>query len=120
MPNRVTGAEVKEICDTGKTATQIEPFIIAANIIVTDVTTDASYGAAKLKEIERWYAAHLVSCDDPQIKSENFGAAAKYHGQTGMGLNFTVYGQQVMVLDTKGYFASLQQAKRPAEVKAII
>lgn len=120
MTNRVTGAEVLEICDTTKTATQIEPFITGANIVVTDVLADASYSAAKLKEIERWYAAHLVSCDDPQIKSENFGAAATYQGQTAMGLNFTTYGQQVMILDTKGYFAELQSAKRPAKVEAII
>lgn len=121
MPNRVTGAEVKEICDTTKTATQVEEFITPANLVVTDVTADASYSAALLKEIERWYAAHLVSCDDPQIKSETFGGGAgAYQGQTGMGLNYTTYGQQVLVMDYKGYFAELQQGKRPAVVKAII
>lgn len=119
MANRVTGAEVLEIITTGKTATQIEAYITAANIVVTDVTAGAGYSAAKLREIERWYSAHLVSCDDPQIKSENFGAAATYQGQTAMGLDFTTYGQQVKILDTKGKFAELAKGGPSASAKVI-
>lgn len=119
MANRVTGAEVKEILDTAKIAVDVEKYITAANLTVTGVTSGQGYSTAELKEIERYLAAHLVAIDDPRIKSENFGAAATYHGGSGLGLDHTPQGQQVKLLEYKGKFAELDQGGPSASVKVV-
>ena len=120
MANRVTGAEVKAIITTVKTDDEVENFITPANLIVTDVLTGSGHSAALLKEIEKWLSAHFVAIDDKsaRIVEEKAGDATnKYEGRTGMRLNFTRYGQQVLLLDTSGSLADL--GKGPAEVKTL-
>ena len=117
MSTRVDGDEVKEIFDTELTALQIVPFITIANLIVTDKLTD-EHSTALLKEIERWLAAHFVAIRDPRAKSEKTAdASATYHGNAGLGLNHTPYGQQVLAMDTTGILASL--GKRKASFRTI-
>ena len=118
---RVTEAEVKKILSTTLTNEEITPFLMAANVLVTDILTDESYAEAMLKEIERWLAAHFVAIRDPQISKEKIGDVdATYQGKTSLGLNHTSYGQQVMILDHHGKLAEIAQSKGPAEVKTII
>lgn len=118
MATRATEAMVKEIIDTDLTAEQVTPFLIAANTMVTDLLTGESYTTLTLKEIERWLAAHFVAVRDPQITKEKIGdAQADYEGKTGMGLQSTRYGQQVMILEHHGILAT--SGKRPAEVKTL-
>jgi len=117
---RVTSSEVLAIIDTTLTSDDIDPFITAANLVVTDMTADAGYGASLLKEIERWLAAHLAAIRDPRVKSESIEESSQaFHGLSGMGLEHTPYGQQVLVLDYKGFFAEAQNAKTRADVRAI-
>ena len=117
MSARITDAEVKEILDTDISDTT--PFITAANLIVTNTLGSESMSTSLLKEIERWLTAHLASMRDQRIKSERFGdAEATYQGITGMGLDFSSYGQQVKLLDTSGKLALI--GYRPAEIKAIM
>lgn len=80
------------------TRTEIDPHVKAANIIVDNIT--GSYDADELEQIELWLAAHFAAVADPQIASENIGGAnVTYHGKTGMGLDGSVYGQRVKLLD---------------------
>ena len=117
---RATEAEVKEIIDTELTDEQVTPFLRAANLLVTEVLSDEGYGTSLLAEIERWLAAHFVAIRDPRISKEKIGDAdATYQGKTGLGLNHTSYGQQVMILDVHGKLAEIAESKGPAEVKAI-
>ena len=121
MATRANEEMVKGIIKTELTEEEITPFLRTANVMVTDILSDEGYGAAILKEIECWLAAHFVAVRDPQVKSEAIGdVSASYHGQSGLGLNFTPYGQQVMLLDHHGKLAEIQSAKRTAELKVII
>jgi hypothetical protein len=109
MAARVTEAEVLAIMDTILVSADITPFVIAATLVIDEVSTRATYSAALLKELERYYTAHLAAAlKDPTIKQEKTGeAAVTYLGEGGKGLEFTSYGQQVLVLDTEGVMASL-------------
>jgi hypothetical protein len=113
---RVTDEEVKEIISTSLDTTA---FITAANLIVSEFLDSSGLTDAHLKEIERWLAAHLVAIRDPKVLSEAIGdAQATYEvGILGRGLNFTSYGQQVLILDTTGKLASV--GKREAKIETI-
>jgi len=118
---KVTEAEVKKIIDTELTDEEITPFLVTADVLVTDVLADEGYGDLLLKEIKCWLTAHFVAIRDPQISKEKIGDVdAAYQGKTGLGLNHTSYGQQVMILDYHGKLAEITQSKGPAEVKTII
>ena len=109
MANRVNPDELKEIISTSLDDSILEAFIGAANLTVTDLIGSGSgLSDDQLREIERWLAAHfLASTREPQAQSErDVEAAITYQGKTGMGLDFTPYGQMVKVLDTTGILAS--------------
>jgi len=117
---RTTEAEIKKIISTTLTNEQVTPFLISANLLVTDVLSGEGYSAELLREIERWLAAHFLAVRDPQITEEKIGdARARYQGKTGLGLEHTSYGQQAMVLDHHGLLASISRGKGPVEVKVI-
>ena len=106
---RVTDYEVKEILDTDIDTT---PFITAANLIVTDILGTSDLNSDLLMEIERWLAAHLASVRDQQPSRERIGDAEIYYrGTSGLGLNATLYGQQVMMLDTTGAMSNIGKKK---------
>ena len=112
---RVIDAEVKKIIDT---TINTDPFIEAANLIVTNRLGNQGVSDALLKEIERWFAAHLVAIREPQVKAIKAGDSMDtyFRGQEGKGLDSTPYGQQVKLLDPTGRMASI--GKKPAEMKA--
>lgn len=107
---RVTSSEVKEILDTDET--KFTPFIAVANSVVTDelASTARITDTVRLKEIERWLAAHFFKCSlEPQEKVHEVGETkATFYGAGNMsGFNATTYGQQAMALDTSGTLATL-------------
>lgn len=116
MANRVTSEEVLEIIDTD--LTNISAFIIAANLIITDRLNDAGLSDDHLKEIERWLSAHFIAIRDPKIRSEaTDDAQAAYEiGNLGKGLEFTSFGQQVLVLDTTGKMKAIGLKRAMIEV----
>jgi hypothetical protein len=100
---RVTYLEVKDIIDTDLTEAQINAFIRSANLMVTNRLTSLIVSADLLKDIELWLSAHFVAIRDPRQKSVSIGSAStSFHGNSGMGLDFTPYGQQVKLLDYTG------------------
>lgn len=109
MSNRATSADVQKIIDFDTSISDLEPFITAANELVTEIC--ASTGTAeRLKLIETWLAAHFLAIRDPRYTSETIGqASASYAQNTGMNLSMTPYGQQAMLLDTKGGLAWLDK-----------
>jgi hypothetical protein len=117
MP-RTTATEVKKILDsTALSDTDIDSYIVTANVLVNDVlgtgTTDL------LTEIEKWLTAHLiVSTRERQAESEEAGGAKiKYTGKYDAGLKSTTYGQMVLTLDTTGKMATL--SGRAAKITAV-
>lgn len=114
--------QVKQIIDTTLTVEQVHPFLEAANSLVTELYgSDTIYAEKHLQQIEIWLAAHFVALRDDRISKEKIGDAnVEYEGKTGMGLNFTRYGQQVMVLDHQGKISAAMSGKRAATIEAIL
>lgn len=109
---RVTITEVKEIMETSLTDPKILAFIKSANIIVTDAFLETTVTAAVLKEIEKWFAAHMISVLERPVSQEKVGdAEIIYAGKLGSGLNSTPYGQMVLTIDTTGTMAKLGKKK---------
>ena len=101
---RVSDAEVKEILDTS--IVDLSAFISAANILVSNLLVGKGLTDSHLKEIERWLAAHFTAILEKsgRVTSEDIAGEIKeqYGGKHDMGLQATLYGQQVAVLDTTG------------------
>lgn len=120
MANRCTGDYVKNIITTAKTVAQVESYITAANLIVTDNLANESFSTAKLKEIEAYIAAHAVAMDDPEIAKEKIGqdTEATYNmGKLGEWLQRSRYGEMAVLMDTSGKLASI--GKQAAKMEAI-
>lgn len=106
MALRVSEEEVEEIITT---SLNIDPFIKTANQIITNHLTGKGLSSDTLILVELWLSAHLVACADPQLKEETIGDAkeTKNVGPLGKGLEASVYGQQVKLLDTTGTLAAM-------------
>jgi hypothetical protein len=106
---RVTHDEVKEIMDNCTvTDAVVDTFIGAATELVTKIFTDGSVSDTLLKEIERWFTAHMLASTLSRTTSdEKLGdASLTYTGKWGMRLESTPYGQMVMLLDPSGKMAN--------------
>lgn len=111
MP-RVTPEEVTALMDDlGLSEATLNAFITGASTMVNNVLIGVNHTEELLKEIERWTAAHLISCGPGrQAKKEGAGGAnIEYVGEFGEGFHATTYGQMVLTLDTSGRFAALGQ-----------
>lgn len=108
----------------------LTPFIRAANVIVTRVAACAtrksiSLSSDELREIETWLAAHCYCLSDQTYAAKQTeGANATFHGQTGLNLDSTRYGQMAQALDYSGCLVNISKrqfasvdwlGKRPSE-----
>lgn len=121
MPIRTTPEKVKEILDTDLTDDVVEAFILGASHTIDRVFSgNTTLSAEHLAEIERWLTAHLIAATREQqiAKAGVGGASVTYQGVTGKGLESTMYGQQVLALDTTGLMRSILM-NRGASLKAI-
>lgn len=110
MAARVTTDEVKVLIDTP--LTDLTAFITVASQQVDRIDAVGSLSAAVLKEIERWLSAHYVAIRDPRVSQDAIADSRHtYEGKTGMGLDFTRYGQQARLLDTTGTLQKLSLKK---------
>lgn len=107
---RVTADEVKEIMENCTVDDLIvDSFIVAANQVVDYVfATDTAVGEGLLKEIERWFTAHMLAVSIHRTaRDEKIGdATIRYTGEWGEGLRSTPYGQMVITLDVSGKMAT--------------
>lgn len=93
--------------------TPLTKFIKTANVVVNAIVRCASAKRAtalldeQLQEIECLLACHYYQRADPGFAAKNTGrSSATMHGQTGMMLQSTMYGQDALGLDTTGCLAS--------------
>lgn len=115
MTARTTTTAVELIISTTLTDPQIQAFIDTATLIVDANLLDKGLSTDLLTQIETWLAAHLLSMRDQRTSERRIGDVwFTYQGQTGLGLDATLYGQQVKLLDTSGTLASL--GKRRAQL----
>jgi hypothetical protein len=136
MPYRITPLQVGQIMDLDPNATNLTPFIAAAEQLVNRVCGGASttededdvqtfapafqvapstispivYTPQELAVIETWLAAHFVAIRFPLYTSQSLGpASGAMLRQGGMNLAQTPFGQQAMLLDINGGLAWLDK-----------
>lgn len=117
MAFRTSKDLVIKIMDFNPSIDDLDPFMDAANQLVTELCAPAGYNAARLTSIETWLAAHFLAIRDPRYQSETIGAASATTAmQLGLNLGLTPFGQQAMFLDTNGSLAwidkHISQGKR--------
>lgn len=101
--------------------TDLQPFIDTATAIVDGVEecADGGLSETKLELIERWLSAHCYAqMDQTKASKGTEGASASYHGQTGMFLRGTKYGQMALTLDSTGCLSSLTDPDTNTRVTA--
>lgn len=108
---RVTGTEVEAIIELDS-AIVVTPFIEAATQLIDAALLNKGIGAALLKEIERWLAAHFTAIRQKQTSSEAaLSAKDAYQFKLGLNLEVTLYGQQAIALDFTGTLKGLTSGK---------
>ena len=112
--NRVTWAEVSALLEeTSLTDTIGNVMISSAHTLISSTYTDTSeLSEDELKQLELWLSAHFASIRDRRTSVSRIGDESyTWEGQSGMGLNATGYGQQVLLFDRLGRLAdALSQA----------
>lgn len=89
--------------------------IRTANVMVNNLLSCATANGIAidsdtLTEIETWLAAHLYAHQDPQYSEKRTEKAmGKFQGQTGMGLESTMWGQTALLLDPSGCLKGQQE-----------
>lgn len=113
----VTPIQVRQIIETELTDEIITSYIDSASALVDSILTDIPTSLSD--EIKRWLTAHFIACTrERQPQSAEAGPAnITFQGETGFGLDATLYGQQVKVLDYTGRLASL--GLRKAAIRAV-
>ena len=111
MATRVYSDEVREIFDTTLTDDNLDTFIAIANRIVTSYLGSTTLLTdAEKKDVELFLSAHLASTmRDPQAQQEavtgGAGVSITYFGKSGLGLDGSMFGQTVKMLDKTGILA---------------
>lgn len=91
----------------------LSPYCESASSVVDDVVAKAAadgitISTTKAELIARWLAAHDYCLSDRLFASRNeLGAGGSFQGQTGMGLDYTPYGQRARMFDPSGWLEAL-------------
>lgn len=91
--------------------TVFDPDIGMANELVTEVCAPLGYSDTRLEYIERLLAAHFYCIRNPQVTFFSAGTVQEsYDSKVDLRLQVTKYGQQAMIMDTKGGLAGLNNS----------
>lgn len=111
MPIRTTPSAVSEIIETDVDIS-LTPFIETASALVDEICVPLGYDDARLELIERWLSAHFYAVRDMRLSGEGVGPIqANYQYRVDLRLQVTIYGQQALILDTKGGLKTLNKDK---------
>ncbi len=122
MAVRTNDAAVKGILGVNydtKRNPSLSPFIASATALVDRLVAcaeeqDYAFVASELELIEMWLSAHFYAAMDQTLSSKSTqGASGGYHGQTGMYLEGTKYGQAAVTLDYSGCLAAITSGAVP-------
>lgn len=109
MAVRTTSGAIEAIIEVDATIS-LTPFIEVASALVDELCAGVGYSDARLELIERWLSAHFYAVRDPRTTNESAGGvSAGFESRVDLGLSITRYGQQAMMLDTKGALAALNK-----------
>jgi hypothetical protein len=108
----VTARDVCLVYDTSLSEAEVNTMIATAEtLIVThiDPVSDPLVTTTVRDSIKTWLAAHFCAVSDPQTKEESAdGIRTVFHGKSDLGLDATLYGQQVQMLDPTGKLSNLK------------
>jgi hypothetical protein len=110
MP-RTSSAAVSAIIEV-EPSISVTPFIEVANALVEELLapTAIGYDATRLELIERWLSAHFYAIRDMRAATEQAKSISQgFQYKVDLYLANTMYGQQVLILDTAGVLAALQK-----------
>jgi hypothetical protein len=115
---RTTPALVEGIIQTSPNV-DLTPFIAIANNLTTNVCGNSGYSdgyvGSTMELIERWLSAHFYTIYDNQLSMAKAGTVAVgFQYKVDYGLKNSMYGQQVLILDTAANLAKLTNS---ADVK---
>lgn len=95
----------------------LDPFIAAANALLARHTECASskgitLTAEETRLLTMYLAAHFYGSTDQFYTSRSTGrASGTYMGETGLGLDGTLYGQNAKLIDPTNCLAAMDRAK---------
>ena len=101
MAIRVTVDEVLAILPPGLPALPVTPFISTANLVVEEDLVGKGMSESRLKEIEKYLAAHFATVTTGELTARKVGDSMDDFVKTRMyeGLRGTTFGQQAVSLD---------------------
>jgi len=95
----------------------LDPFILAASVLVDDIAEKSGHSSDRLQLIETWLAAHFYTVRDPRPTSERASTIeVRYQSAVDLNLNTSHYGQMAMTLDTSGQLRAISAGKRKPSV----
>ncbi|MFC6975815.1 hypothetical protein ACFQL1_15885 [Halomicroarcula sp. GCM10025709] len=96
---RTSASDVADIFDTSIDTTVLSAYVEAASEVVDDIADQApSTDASRLEKIEKFYAAHLATAQDPRVSSRS-GAARSESYRDVDGDGNASYKQVAITLD---------------------
>ena len=102
---------VREIIDTELTDAQINAFLNTAYFVALPLSggLDACGGTDMQCDIIKYLAAHGITLNERQVKSQSVGGewSVAYLGKDDLGLDASLYGQQAKAMDCSGYLPTL-------------
>ena len=108
----VTARDVCLVYDTSLKEAEVVAMIATAELLIVthiDPVSDPKVTTDVRDSIKTWLAAHFCAISDPQVKEESAdGIRTVFHGKADLGLDATLYGQQVQMLDPTGKLSSLK------------
>lgn len=118
MAYRVRGKDVAELVNTNISPEIIEKYIKTANIVIAETMTSASYSEDLLTEMELYLAAHFLALRSPELRIQA-QEGTTYMAKAGVGLQATIWGQQVVVLDKDGLLSGGEGSVKLARIEAL-
>jgi len=107
----VTPEEVRGVMyECTLTDPQIDPYILSAHLLITEILGGKGYSESKLRDIEKYLTAHFIGSINyrPTSREKVGEAEVEYaNAKFGEGLKSTSYGQVVVMLDTSGALSNL-------------
>lgn len=95
----ITAEELHAICIEIEGVEDVSPFIDNAHLIVCEDLAAGGFSEDRLRLIELYLAAHLAALTYPVTASESVTKVREtYQYKVGLGLSFTKYGQQALLL----------------------
>ena len=85
---------------------------VTAGTLATNITDDGTTGC-EAEVLERWLAGHCYVQSDQTLASKGVsGSSRSHHGQTGMRLENSKYGQMALLLDPTGCLENMNSVPR--------